>query len=47
MRENNGLIKKFEKSFLKQEVDCPTNSQQETSNVMVFLKSTNLKPSPK
>ena len=47
MRENNRLIQKYEKSFLKQEVDYPTSSQQETSNAMVFLKSTNLKSSPK
>ena len=32
MRANNTLIKKYENTFLKQEVDCVTNFQHERSN---------------
>ena len=32
MRANNALIKKYENSFLKQEIDYPTNFQYESSN---------------
>ena len=32
MRANNALIKKYEKSFLKQEIDDLTNAQHKSNN---------------
>ena len=47
MRANKELIKMYENSYSKQEIDYLTNFQQESSIFMVFHKSTNLQTSPK
>ena len=46
MRANKALIKMYENSYSKQEIDYLTNFQQESSIFMVFHKSTNLQTSP-